>query len=75
MLLGQGYTQKSDIHSLAMVMWEIIASARIIRRYSSRREGSSVSNISVQTTNVQLSSIPYNECKNQLEVRERVSSF
>lgn len=34
MLLGHAYTQKSDIHSLALVIWEIISAGKIVKFYS-----------------------------------------
>jgi hypothetical protein len=83
-LLGQGYTQKSDIHSLALVLWEIIASGRTIKKYSSKSDeggGSRFSssnshgmNIDITTTSIPISSVPYSDCKSQLEIREKVAS-
>lgn len=30
-LLGQRYTQKSDIHSLALVIWEIVSAGKVTK--------------------------------------------
>jgi hypothetical protein len=30
-LLGQPYTQRSDVHSLALVIWEIMSSGKTVK--------------------------------------------
>ena len=69
-LLGQGYTQRSDVHSLAMVLWEIIASGRTTKKFN---QSSSMASIS--STNVSFLSVPYADCKNQQAIREKVNCF
>ncbi len=69
-LLGQGYTQRSDVHSLAMVLWEIIASGRTTKKFN---QSSSMASIS--STNVSFLSVPYADCKNQQAIREKVKLF
>jgi hypothetical protein len=88
-LLGQGYTQKADIHSLALVLWEIIASGRTMKKFSSNSanrshnvyEGGYTSSsspgahhhqIDISTTSIPIPSIPYADCRNQAEVREKI---
>jgi hypothetical protein len=73
-LLGQGYSQKSDIHSLALVLWEIIASGRTMKKFSSNSYGGSGGDgqIDISTTSIPISSIPYSDCKNQADVREKI---
>ena len=41
-LLGQQYTQKSDIHSLALVIWEIISAGRVVKFYTNNNRDNSV---------------------------------
>jgi hypothetical protein len=33
-LLGQPYTQRSDVHSLALVIWEIMSSGKTVKFYT-----------------------------------------
>lgn len=33
-LLGREYTQRSDIHSLALVIWEIVSSGKTVKFYT-----------------------------------------
>lgn len=75
MLLGQGYTQKSDIYSLSLVLWEIIATGVSVKRFTttailSKSDGLSSMDIKAQSKTP--SYIPFEECRNQAEVRERV---
>ena len=91
MLLGQQYTQKSDIHSLALVIWEIISAGKVVKYYTAGGRESSVhssitgglrmrgvsdaSQAAGQVNSaVSYGSVPYAECKNMAEVREKVSS-
>lgn len=75
-LLGQGYTQKSDVYSLALVLWEIIASGRTMKKFSSSTYGGGgggdIANMNITSTSIPVSSIPFNDCKDQREVREKV---
>jgi hypothetical protein len=70
-LLGQGYTQKSDVHSLAMVMWEIIASGKTTKKFN---QSSTTGSGGISSTNVTFMSVPYADCKSQQAIREKVIS-
>jgi hypothetical protein len=70
------YTQKSDMYSLGLVLWEIIASGRSMKKFSSHRSSSSRNSFGeIQSTSVTYASIPFSECKSQQEICERVSSL
>jgi len=44
-LLGQQYTQKSDIHSLALVIWEIVSAGKVTKFYTNtNRDGNALQN-------------------------------
>lgn len=73
-LIGHEYTQKSDIHSLTMVLWEIIANSRSVK-YVSKLNKSGNTTLSQKTILGPFENIPYFECKNQSEVREKVHIF
>lgn len=72
-LLGQGYNQRSDIHSLSLVLWEIIATGRVVKKYnSSDRLNEATSSNRLSYTNVTFAGVPFSECRNQTEIREKV---
>ena len=103
MLLGQQYTQKSDIHSLALVIWEIISAGKVVKFHSNSRDGNGsgggvggrsnsevysaggggggshvgggvLGSAAQASSTVSYGNVPYFECKNMQEVREKVSS-
>jgi hypothetical protein len=59
------------------VLWEIIATGRTVKKYNSTDKlsslGSSSGGHKVSYTNVAFLSVPFSECKNQMEIREKVS--
>lgn len=55
-LLGQGYTQKSDVYSLALVLWEIIASGLTVKKFFTQGNNTNNSN----TNNMMLHWTPEN---------------
>lgn len=73
-LLGITYSQKSDVYSLGLVLWEIIASGRREKKYSMTTAGggSGGNSGAITATSVAFASIPFSECKSQNEICERV---
>eukprot|EP01038_Epipyxis_sp_PR26KG_P009397 gene9397-12656_t len=65
-LLGQNYTQKSDIYSLSLVLWEIISAG--VNKSADKSWSSFTSRRSINGN----SSIPYSECNSQYEIKEKV---
>lgn len=78
-LLGLGYTQLSDVYSLGLVLWEILASGRTTKKYSTNSNAGGLfagfggtSQQEIMATSVSMSSVPFSEFKNQAELCAKV---
>lgn len=63
-LLGMAYTQRCDIYSLGLVFWEIIAAGRTKKKFTSAKGGTAFDEA--------YESVPFADCRNQQEIREKI---
>jgi hypothetical protein len=90
-LQGLPYTQRSDVHSLALVIWEIVSAGKVVKFYTKGGSRDSTAMASAAgaggtrsssdphgqkggqvNSAVSYGAVPYAECKNMQEVREKV---